>query len=226
MNKMKRFRLHWLVIGLLLLAIFNILFFWLKPEDGSSAIWISYAFIHLAYLELILIPFFAPRSKSRHVFIENMSVIAVIYLVVELIVGSVFILFAVKPWQLALFTQLILFIVNIIVLYIILLANQKTAGAENRGETNRSVMKAAMTNLQKAIPLVEKADKKMISDAFDELKASPEKVDAAVSGMESNILLASEAILEAARNNQQEDLRKQTALLVQMAKLRKGSAST
>ncbi len=220
---MKKFRFHWLVVGILILAIFNILFFWLKPEKDNIGTWISYAFIHIAYLEIILVPFLSPHSKSRHIFIENMTVVSAVYFIVEFILGSVFILFAVESWKVVLFTQLILFLVNLVVLYGVALANQKTANAEIKGETDREMMKSAMNNLQQACSFVSKEDKQQLQMAYDELKASPAKVDPSFSGLESNILLASQHILDAAQSNQLDEVRKQSSLLVQLAQLLKNS---
>lgn len=59
---MKRIRIRWLVIGLVLVGAFNLSFFLIDFNRELASIWISYAFIHLAYVQLFAVPFLIPKS--------------------------------------------------------------------------------------------------------------------------------------------------------------------
>ena len=55
----------WMMMDLIFIIIFNAMFFILGGTDHSVSVWISYGFIHFAYLMLIVTPFFMRRGKSE-----------------------------------------------------------------------------------------------------------------------------------------------------------------
>jgi len=58
----------WIILDLIFLAIFNAMFFILGGREHNVSVWLSYAFIHFAYLMLILTPILIRKGKSAVVF--------------------------------------------------------------------------------------------------------------------------------------------------------------
>ena len=220
---MKKVRFHWLVIGLILLVVFNFAFFLIDFDRRVASVWISYAFIHLAYLQLIAVPFLIPQSQSTHSFIESTSAVSAIYLLVELVLGTVFILLALEEWKIVLLTQLVLLIISMLILYATILTNKRTANTEYYEKQAQKTMKSAGSYLQQAKQFVEGGDKAAIDAAYYELKASPLLVDENIRGLENNILTGCKSILDLAQAGQHEEMRKQIALVSQLICLRKNS---
>ena len=76
---MIKVQIRWLILGFIFLILFNVLFFLLGGNRPIASIWISYGFIHFAYLQILVIPSIVPKSKSTHVFIESTAVISTFY---------------------------------------------------------------------------------------------------------------------------------------------------
>lgn len=220
---MKRTRIRWLVIGLILVGVFNLSFFLIDFNRELASIWISYAFIHLAYLQLFAVPFLILKSKSTHVFVESTSAIAAIYFLIELVLGSVFVILALEEWKMVLLIQLSIFIASMLILYINFLANKRTANTEHYKKQVQKTIKTAANYLQQAKQFADKEDKALIEDAYVELKASPLLVDESVRGLENNILTGCKTILDLAQTKQCDEMRKQIAWVSQLIYLRKNS---
>lgn len=78
-------------IKLILLAIFNISFFTVTKAACSFSMWLSYGFIHFAFLMFFLSPLFVRRSRnSTHVAIESVSLVTALYFIAALAAGIFF----------------------------------------------------------------------------------------------------------------------------------------
>lgn len=218
---MRKTQIHWLIIGFVLLCVFNFLFFWLDFNRDYISIWVSYAFIHLAYIQLIAVPFLVPKSKSTHIFLEGIAAISAAYFLTEIVLGSVFILLALESWKLVFLIQLIILLVNAFILYINIVANKRTANTEQYKKQVQKTIKTAMNYLQQAKQITAGDDRALIISAYDNLKASPLLVDENIRGIEENILTGCKSILDMAQDNQFDKMRKQIAVVDQMIQLRK-----
>lgn len=83
------------LVGLIFLIAFNVLFFLLGGTERTTTEWISYGFIHFAYLCILLTPLFCKNKKGRTVLNASLYLRGLIYFVIELIAGITFI--AVNP---------------------------------------------------------------------------------------------------------------------------------
>ncbi len=81
----------WALLDLIILIVFNTLFF--AAGGGKPAsVWISYVGIHVAYLMFIATPFLIKKCIKDSIFGIKINSIAMIYFFVELIVGLIFVL--------------------------------------------------------------------------------------------------------------------------------------
>ena len=85
------------------------------------------------------------------------------------------------------------------------------------------MLRSSMNYLQQAMIIVENEDKELIAVVYDELKASPLIVDESIRGIEENIMVSCQSILENAQRKDFDEMRKQVAFALQMTKIRKSS---
>lgn len=79
------------LVGLVFLVAFNVLFFFLGGTERTTTEWISYGFIHFAYLCILLTPLFCKNKKGRTVLNASLYLRALIYFIIALIAGIAFI---------------------------------------------------------------------------------------------------------------------------------------
>lgn len=79
------------VIGLIFLVLFNALFFLLGGTERSVTEWVSYGFIHAAYLCLLCTPLLCNARKGETVLSASLYLRALFYFFTELVVGVGFI---------------------------------------------------------------------------------------------------------------------------------------
>ena len=80
----------WILLDLVFLIVFNTVFFVAGGTDHNASVWISYGFIHLSYILLIITPFLIRKSSSAAVFGFSLYSISSTYFLVEFIVGVIF----------------------------------------------------------------------------------------------------------------------------------------
>lgn len=73
------------------LIFFNLLFFILCATENNSSTWISYGFIHVAYLLLLITPLFNKENKGKAILSMTLYTISLFYFFIELLVGILFI---------------------------------------------------------------------------------------------------------------------------------------
>lgn len=84
-NKIAKF-----VLGIVFLVVFNVLFFVFCGTDNTTSVWISYGFIHVAYLFLLITPLFNKGNKGLAVQSMTLYSVSVYYFLVELVAGIIF----------------------------------------------------------------------------------------------------------------------------------------
>lgn len=128
------------LIKLILLAIFNVSFFTITKAECTFSMWISYGFIHFAFLMFFLSPFFTRKSKNtRHVAIESIALVTAIYFVATLIVGLFFLL---NPMLVLFQYSVEAFITGIylIILLITIVINNRIADNDNAADAEKQLL--------------------------------------------------------------------------------------
>lgn len=86
----------WSIVGFILIALFNFAFFYLTAEDAetgrSVTTWVSYGFIHVAFLFLLFAPLFVTKGSSSRDTAPSVLATCMAYWWIELLVGILFIL--------------------------------------------------------------------------------------------------------------------------------------
>lgn len=201
---MKRKAVLWMLLDLVFLVVFNIVFFVLGGADRPASVWISYCFIHFAYIMAVATPYITRKSKQA---ILGVSVYAIssCYFLLEFIVGVVFILLSQDSFKPALVVQIIIAAVYLIMLIIFLLANESTNESLEREETENDFIKTCSSRVKLLMGrLGEKGCDKALERLYDLIHSSPSRSSASVKQLEQQCReLISQ--LEAAVNNKEKE---------------------
>lgn len=157
------------------IIIFNIVFFLLKAENNHVATWISYAFIHVAYVAVVITQFMDKKHEEVSLNLSS-YLISSIYFVVAFITAIIFIIFDPQGYRLALVIQVIYIGIYLILLLTNLIANRKTVSSLEAQKEHREYVKTVSAYIKKLKKDVrdEKITKKL--DAlYDVVHASPIK---------------------------------------------------
>lgn len=179
----------WALLDLVFLAVFNTVFFMLGGTEHPTSVWISYGFIHFAYLMILVTPFLIRKSSSAAIFGFSIYSISSTYFFVEFIAGLIFIFMRSDSLKASLVTQVIIAGIYAIILLSNLIANEHTADAVEKKEVEVAYIKNAASRVKALMGKIsdKKADK-AIEKAYDLLHSSPTKSSATVHAIETQII--------------------------------------
>lgn len=180
------------ILGLVFLIAFNVLFFLLLGTNVCTAIWISYGFIHLAYLFILVTPLLTVKTDTALVLNYTIWSQTITYFIVELIIGVGFIIFDVNTpndsitWPLI--VQSIAFAVFLFIFIANIMANEVTKKHEEQRAEQTYRFDSTVDDLlslshEEFSPEVKTA----IEKCYNELRYGPLRSHPSISGIESDI---------------------------------------
>lgn len=179
----------WILLDLIFLAVFNTVFFVAGGTDHTASVWISYGFIHFAYLMVLVTPFLIRKSSSAAVFGFSLYSISSTYFLLEFVVGLIFIFMKSESYKASLIVQVIVAGIYAVLLLSHLIANEHTADSVERHEEEVAYIKTASSRVKVLIGKAnDKKANKEIEKAYDTLHSSPSKTVATVRSIESNVM--------------------------------------
>jgi len=187
---MKKKNILWIILNSIFLAVFNAVFFTLSDgSDHKASVWISYGFIHIAYLMLLLTPKLIRSSKSAAVFGFTLYSISATYFLIEFVTGLTFILISPESYKATFITQLCLAGLYGIMLVSHLLSNEYTADTEEKRQVQIAYVKNASVKLKSLLEIVgDKEAKKKVERVYDAISTSPVKSHPNLAQTENRIL--------------------------------------
>jgi len=195
----------WMVLTLVFPLVFNAVFFLAGGTDRKTSVWISYGFIHFAYLMLLLTPVFIRSDKSSAVFGFVLYTTTAAYFLLELVVGTLFILIPIFGPKTVLVIQFVIAGVYGIMLVAHMIANEKTADAQQARQVQIDYIKNASVELKLLLNRVQdKTARRKMERAYDALQSSPVKSHPELEKLERGLQTTIEAIEHAitAKNNE------------------------
>ena len=198
---MKKSKILGGLIHLIVLALFNALYFGIGGVEHPASAWISYGFIHFSYLMMILTPFITQKGKDRATYASSMYAITSTYFFIELIVGGIIIIAAPEGHKFSLFSQLIMCAIYLIILFGNMMADEHTAQAVEKHEAELLYVKESCAML-KAI-LSDISDKQLyrqVEKAYDLIQSSPVKSNVSVHSIESQVIAEIDNLAAAVRH--------------------------
>lgn len=174
------------IIKFILLAMFNISFYSITKASCTLSMWISYGFIHFAFLMFFLEPLFVQNSKnSKHVAIESITLLTIIYFFCSLSVG---IFFLINPLLVVYQYSIEVFVTGIylIILIITVVINNKIAKNESEFLADKQFLTTVFVKAEFIKSKV--TDKKLLMDLQEQTKYSPVKSSEIVRNYENELI--------------------------------------
>ena len=179
----------WIILDLIFLAVFNTVFFVMTGLQHPASVWISYGFIHFAYLMVIATPFLIRKSNSAAVFGFSLYSISSTYFLIEFITGIIFVILKSESYKVALVIQIVIAGIYGVLLISHLIANESTADSIERHEDEVAYIKTATSRIKALIGKAkDKKANKEIERAYDLLHSSPTKSASTVRYLESTVM--------------------------------------
>lgn len=139
------------VIGLIFLVLFNALFFLLGGTERSVTEWVSYGFIHAAYLCLLCTPLLCNARKGETVLSASLYLRALFYFFTELVVGVGFIWYNCPSATWPSIVQGCLLAVFLILQLMSVLANDATKASLSKQRKERIYIRSLAEDLRDAM---------------------------------------------------------------------------
>lgn len=185
---MKRKNTMWSILYLIFLVVFNLIFYTLGGINHPASVWISYFFIHFAYLFLLATPFFVRKGRETGTFSAVLGWISATYFGIELVVGILFILIPPKGIKGALIVQVLILAVYLFVLISNMIANEQTETAIERHSKDLCYVKTASVRMRSIMEKVgDRVLLKKIEKVYDVLRCSPVKSSSAAKEIEQRV---------------------------------------
>lgn len=178
----------YVLLDLVFLAVFNTVFFVVGGTEHPASVWISYGFIHFAYLMVLATPFFTRKCSSASVFGFALYSISSVYFIVEFIVGLIFTFVRSDSYKASLVVQIIIAGIYTIMLLSNMIANEHTADSIERHEDEVLYIKNASSRVKLLMGKArEKKANREIEKVYDLLHSSPTRSVATVRILEEQI---------------------------------------
>jgi hypothetical protein len=205
---MKRVNILWLLLDSLFLIVFNLLFFMLgDAESFNASVWISYCFIHFAYIMLLLTPLFIRRGKSEYMYRRPPYLVTTVWFLTELVAGVTFILLAPETVKITIIIHIVLAAVFIAWLMIHLIANEHTADNAERRETELPYIKDSSAKLHAVMQqITDRVVAKKVERVYDLLHSSPAKSNTDVRSLEEQVINEIERLTNLVSQNETEQI--------------------
>lgn len=163
-----------------------------------ASVWISYGFIHFAYMMLLATSFFIRKSSNAVIFRFSLYAISSMYFFVAFIVGIVFVIMHPESYKASLIIQVVIAGGDAIILLSNMLANENTAESIERHEVELQYVKRSSAMLKGIMDMTDnKTLKKNIEKAYDLLHSSQVKSDNSVYDYEVMVM----DLIETLENN-------------------------
>lgn len=178
-----------ILLDLVFLIVFNTVFFILGGIEHSTGVWISYGFIHFAYLMVLTTPLLTRKSSALSVFRMTICGVSSVYFIIEFVVGLIFILINPETIKASLSIQIIIAGIYLVILILNLIANEDTADKLQRQEDEVTFIKNASSRVK---AMMDKADdkkvNKTIEQAYDLIHSSPSKSCVSAQAIENDVM--------------------------------------
>jgi len=192
---MEKKRTLWILLDLIFLIVFNVVFFIAGGTDHPTSVWISFGFIHFAYIMLLITSFLIRRSSNTAVLGFPLYSISSTYFIVAFVVGLIFIFVRPESYKAALIVQVIIAAIYAVMLISHMIANESTADSMERHEMEMRYIRDASSKLQGIMDFTsDKQLRKKIENLYDLLHSSPAKSNNSVRDYEVTVLKLIDAL--------------------------------
>ncbi|MFV0583094.1 MAG: hypothetical protein ACK5N4_13735 [Parabacteroides gordonii] len=162
-----------IVFTLVFLVVFNTLFFLLSGTDNPTSVWVSYAYIHVAYFTILFLPVLKTKGDASYYLSSVLYGQAITYFILELIAGVVFIIYRMESPVWSLVIQTALWLIFVVLILGNAWANQATAQSLEKRKQDIDAYQSMRMSLKRLMAKTDKPElKRLIADCSDKLEAS------------------------------------------------------
>jgi signal transduction histidine kinase len=186
---MKKTRVLWVILDSVVLLVFNAFYFILGGPNKLMSDWISYGFIHFAYIMLIFTPLLIQKGRNHAVFGFSLYYIASFYFIIELLTGIIFLHLSIANIKIIFLVQLLVAGIYLIMFISHLIANKHTSETIESRQKNIDFVKKYSSEINNIINhCSDVTDKKSIEKIYDALYTSPVRSHEQVTEIENTII--------------------------------------
>lgn len=162
-----------IVFTLVFLVVFNTLFFLLSGTDNPTSVWVSYAYIHVAYFTILFLPVLKTKGDASYYLSSVLYGQAITYFILELIASVVFIIYRMESPVWSLVVQTALWLIFVVLILGNAWANQATAQSLEKRKQDIDAYQSMRMSLKRLMAKTDKPElKRLIADCSDKLEAS------------------------------------------------------
>ena len=189
MKKPEKYTILNYAIYVIVIAVFNLFFFMLGSLPHPASVWIAYGFIHFAFIMAIVTPFITEKGRDRVTFMQSTYAITMVYFVIELVIGLIFIFIALQGIRASLLVQVFIAAIYLVVLFVNMIANEHTSKSVKKKQQDLLYVRDACGQLQSVLDGTKNEEiRSTIKKAYDTISSSPIKSDTSVQNVESQIM--------------------------------------
>ena len=204
MDKKERLRI---ILSVVFLVVFNLVFLLTAGTDHPASVWISYIFIHVAYILFLFTPRFFTKTGNTVVLGMPLMAISAVHFGITFIVGLVFIFLRLESYKVPLIVHAVITAAYVLLLVSNMLANEHTADNLERHELELEYVKGAASKLKGIMNSVSDSKlQKKVERAYDLVNSSPVKSNASVRSYELTVLNLIGELRDSVQNNDTESV--------------------
>lgn len=206
-----------IVFTLVFLVVFNTLFFLLSGTDNPTSVWVSYAYIHVAYFTILFLPVLKTKGDASYYLSSVLYGQAITYFILELIAGVVFIIYRMESPVWSLVVQTALWLIFVVLILGNAWANQATAQSLEKRKQDIDAYQSMRMSLKRLMAKTDKPElKRLIADCSDKLEASSSRQTQESEKIDIEI---EQAIASLRQSLTGDDIKESTSLARQLAGL-------
>lgn len=180
-----------MVIGLVFLALFNILYFIVGGIEHTYLDWVCYGFIHASYLMILITPLFCLSNKKMSVQSSTLYLIVFFYFIIELVVGLLFIYFKPQTNTWAIIVQSVLLAIFLVLQLASVLANDATNKSLKKQEVESINIESLVLRLRESMRMVSDVEaRRLVKLCVDAVNSSPRESFSEVAEAETAMQVA------------------------------------
>lgn len=186
------------ILALLFLSVFNALFFYLCGIENTTNQWITYGFIHFAYLCILITPMIEGDKKGQAVLKYNLYARAFTYFMIELAIGILLLIFNPIDYTWPLIGQSAIAFLFLVFQIAALAANDATEKSLNKQKAERIYVRTLAEQVKAILPdISDDMTKKSVVKAYEALCNSPLESFPEVKNIEEQLQSAVYSLCEA-----------------------------
>lgn len=163
-----------IVVYVLMILVFNIIFFLVGGTDRTTSTWIAYAFTHIAFIVSYVAPLYCKNYKRIPENLITIYVFAWLYSIIAIILNAFIILLELKGIKLCIILNVVLLVIYILQLILNLNVNYTVEKNLETIDAERQFVRDVSAKLNMCMRTVSDHEvRKNLEKAYDAVRTSP-----------------------------------------------------